>query len=216
MVNLKDFAWLRSQGAVSLFKQFYFKYYSDYIDSKHFDYSSFEFRRHKIDKDFYNFIDLIMFSVNIHTNIFEQKLLALKDIESTIINYYKRQKRLVDRINYILINYDNACFITLTFNNNYINCKSHRKFVTDFLKSQSQCYVANIDYGAKNGRMHYHAVASGRINPKLWLYGNCDVKAVTYGNPDMLSSYINKLTNHATKNTTKNSKCIYSRLEKKH
>ena len=95
MINLKDFNWLRSQGAVSLFKQFYFKYYIQYSNSKYFDYSSFEFRRHKVDKDFYNFIDLIMLSVNIHTNIFEQKLLALKDIESTIINYYKRKKRLL-------------------------------------------------------------------------------------------------------------------------
>ena len=64
--------------------------------------------------------------------------------------------------------------------------------------------------------MHYHAVASGRIDPKKWLYGSCNVKLVTFGNPDILSCYISKLTNHATKNTTKNSKCIYSRLDNKH
>jgi hypothetical protein len=78
-------------------------------------------------------------------------------------------------------------------------------------------YVANIDYGAKNKREHYHALINcDKIDFSNWRkYGNINAERVK--NKDIesdkikLSKYIAKLSNHAIKETTKRSCLIYSR-----
>ena len=78
-------------------------------------------------------------------------------------------------------------------------------------------YVANIDYGSKNKREHYHALINcDKVDFKSWRkYGNINAKRVR--NKDIesdktkLSKYIAKLSNHAIKETTKRSCLIYSR-----
>lgn len=110
-------------------------------------------------------------------------------------------------------------FLTLTFTDDVLASTSEdtrRRYVARFLKSISQNYVGNIDYGKLNEREHYHAIVEGdQLDLSSWTYGF--TKCIKVGYSDIitdtarLSKYINKLSNHATKKTTKGKKIIYSR-----
>lgn len=132
---------------------------------------------------------------------------------------YERTNRLKKRISDMLLNGD-CLFITLTFNDETLSTttpKNRRVFVSRYLKQFNCKYVANIDFGSKNHREHYHAVINAsNIDFKSWRkYGNINVERVR--NKDIekdmtkLSKYICKLSNHAIKETTKRSSLIYSR-----
>ena len=93
--------------------------------------------------------------------------------------------------------------------------ETRRLYVSRFLKSVSPHYVANIDYGKQNGREHYHAIVVGTdIDYSKWhKYGAIKgIKIRKGSNPLQLSKYINKLSLHACKSTTRGKKLIYSRL----
>lgn len=132
---------------------------------------------------------------------------------------YKRVARLKERIREA-VESGSAWFITITFNNDTLvntNEKTRRVYVSRWLKSLSPFYVANIDYGAKNSREHYHAIiTSDKRPPKSWSYGFVDILkvATTENDTKRISKYISKLTNHAIKHTTKSKRIIYSRKVK--
>ena len=130
-----------------------------------------------------------------------------------------RASRLRSRIESMLLNGD-CLFLTLTFNDKTLNDTSadtRRQYVRKYLKQFNCPYVANIDYGADNGREHYHAVVnSSHIDLSKWrIYGNINVQRVRNKSIDLdktrLAKYISKLSNHAIKETTKRSCLIYSR-----
>ena len=80
------------------------------------------------------------------------------------------------------------------------------------MKSISDFYVANIDFGKNTEREHYHAlVLVDRIND-TWDYGFTWFERVHRSDSAAtLAKYVSKLTNHAIKETTKRSCYIYSR-----
>lgn len=126
--------------------------------------------------------------------------------------------RVKKRIVQMLTTSKHCVFLTLTFRDDVLastTSETRRQYVRKFLKQYSNHYVANIDYGGKNGREHYHAVVDERIDPNSWVYGNLDVKKVRYNpeskSPVKLAKYVAKLTNHAIKETTKRCHLIYSR-----
>lgn len=156
-----------------------------------------------------------------------------------------RLYRLKNFIQPILENSSCDClFLTLTFNDTVLTNttkETRRKYVRRFLHSFSKKYVANIDYGGKKGREHYHAVVDSKIpleKIKEW-HSLCgalkleDVKRNVYRKtipkkyknlPEdvqdiislhfskvRLSKYLSKLTNHAIKKTNRRSVLIYSR-----
>ena len=129
---------------------------------------------------------------------------------------YKRVARLKERIREA-VESGSAYFLTITFNNETLsktNEKTRRLYITRWLKSLTPFYVANIDYGEKNGREHYHAVITSDTRPpKSWNYGFIDILKVNTTETDTkrISKYISKLTNHAIKHTTKGKRIIYSR-----
>jgi hypothetical protein len=132
---------------------------------------------------------------------------------------YCRTARLKERIREA-VESGSAWFITITFNPETLsktNEKTRRVYVSRWLKSLTPFYVANIDYGLKNEREHYHAViTSDKRPPKSWSYGFVDILKVKTTETDTkrVSKYISKLTNHAIKNTTKSKRIIYSRQTK--
>ena len=132
---------------------------------------------------------------------------------------YQRTARLKERIREAVLS-GSAWFITITFNPETLsktNEKTRRVYVSRWLKSLTPFYVANIDYGLKNEREHYHAViTSDQRPPKSWSYGFVDILKVKTTETDTkrVSKYISKLTNHAIKNTTKSKRIIYSRQTK--
>lgn len=126
--------------------------------------------------------------------------------------------RLRKRIETMLTTSQDCVFLTITFRDDVLaktSPETRRQYVRKWLKDNSTKYVANIDFGGKNGREHYHAVSDARIDPLSWPYGNCGVEKVRYApeskSPVKLAKYVSKLTNHAIKETTKRCALIYSR-----
>jgi len=132
---------------------------------------------------------------------------------------YQRTIRLKNRIREA-VESGSAYFITITFNNKTLentNEQTRRKYVSRWLKSLSEFYVANIDYGLINEREHYHAVITADTHPpKSWPYGFIDILKIKTNDNDTtrISKYISKLTNHAIKHTTKSKRIIYSKKSK--
>ena len=130
----------------------------------------------------------------------------------------KRRKRVASKIGNV-VGFGGCLFLTLTFNDATLASTSEetrRKYVRRFLKASSAIYVANIDYGGKKGREHYHAlVLASHIDLKPWhSYGAIDVEHVRTGEEDVVkvSKYVAKLSNHAMKcNDGVAPRIIYSR-----
>lgn len=127
--------------------------------------------------------------------------------------YRHRVKRLRNKIAYMLVT-GNCLFVTLTFTDTCLektSVETRRKYVRRFLKQYGNYYVANIDYGGKNDREHYHAVIMCDCIPSnAWQFGFSKIKNVRSVNDSIkLSKYISKLTNHAIKDTAKGCRIIY-------
>lgn len=121
-------------------------------------------------------------------------------------NRNRKTKRYALKIEKIIKN-QNCIFGTLTINDNYINDKEEtfRKRLQRFFKSLNCKYICNIDYGFENERKHYHFIANVDFIPKnIWKYGFAFYEKITNKKEYALSDYINKMSNHATKETTKN------------
>lgn len=137
---------------------------------------------------------------------------------------YSRRTRCIDKTNSIVVSNDNVYFGTLTFNNDTLdktNTNTRRKYVARYLKSISDNYIANIDFGDKeknpqsNEREHYHCLIACAQPPFSWQYGFCKFEKVGNTDTDNLkvAKYVAKLTNHAMKveRTGKARRLIYSR-----
>lgn len=131
---------------------------------------------------------------------------------------YERTKRLRNRVTDMLVS-GNCIFLTLTFTDDTLantSSKQRRVAVTRYLKLFNAKYVANIDFGAKNHREHYHAIIQcDNVDYSKWIYGAINGEKIV--NRDIstdsvkLAKYVAKLSNHAIKETTKRSSLIYSR-----
>jgi len=129
--------------------------------------------------------------------------------------YRQRVKRLRRNITAMLL--QGTCFfVTLTFSDETLaktTAETRRRYVTRFLKTQSDTYCANIDFGSKNNREHYHGIIlADKVDFAEWdKYGFSNGKAIRNADDSIkLAKYISKLTNHAIKDTTKGARAIYS------
>ncbi len=146
---------------------------------------------------------------------------------SRILNAkHKRVSRLRARI-FDMIYKSDCLFLTFTFTDDAFarTCADFRRIaVRRFLNSLGVPYVANIDFGMKNGREHYHSVVQiGRVDYSKWKYGAIngikirnDLKydddgIVSSESVEKIARYVAKLTNHAIKETTRRSVIMYSR-----
>ena len=132
---------------------------------------------------------------------------------------YKRVERLRDRI-YSFLCMGKCKFVTLTFDPETLDntsVKTRRQYVSRFLKSISDYYVANIDYGIDDRythREHYHAIVVTDWTDEKWEHGfykyeTCDFRDRS---STIMAKYVNKLTNHAIKESTKRCCYIYYRV----
>jgi hypothetical protein len=127
---------------------------------------------------------------------------------------YLRTKKVVES--------NKGYFLTLTFTDKVLNSTTEltrRRYVSRFLKENCDYYVANIDYGTKNGREHYHCVCipNTDLRRTVWVYGfKCVEKTADYSTSSVdyikLGRYITKLYRHALKFSNKSSRLIYSRM----
>lgn len=137
----------------------------------------------------------------------------------------KRFKRCRTRVEEMVLE-GNAWFVTLTFSDKTLNSTSHntrRQYVRRNLQKHFEIYVANVDYGSKNEREHYHALIRCEHDPTneikaFWdKYGFSKVQHVGTTEDDAKKTikYVVKLTRHALKETTQKGqstdRVIYSR-----
>lgn len=109
-------------------------------------------------------------------------------------------------------------FGTLTFRDKILNntCERTRaRYVTKFLSKETFHYIANIDYGNKNNREHYHflALIKNNINLKKWTYGSNKVEVVPIDRENIkkTKNYLLKLNNHSYKESTKQKRILKDR-----
>lgn len=139
------------------------------------------------------------------------------ECERLIYNRHQRGKRMNAFVMSAVISHD-CLLLTLTFTDEVLSKTSsstRREYVSDFFR-QFDCYTYNLDFGAKSGREHYHGLLVGvyQIDAKKWRYGALNVQRVRNGHVDAakVSKYINKISNHATKDTVK-SRVVYSKIK---
>ena len=110
----------------------------------------------------------------------------------------------------MLINYPVCYFCTMTLDEDSIKLtmKYLKNQLTKCLNACHTCYLGNVDYGDTTGRLHFHVIIAEndihicKDNLK-WSYGFYDIKVISNKDSFRLGSYIMKLVNHATKETTK-------------
>lgn len=154
--------------------------------------------------------------------------------EKYLHNSWIRTQRLRSKIKMMFESDFDVLFLTFNFSDDVMEHtteKTRRTYVSRFLKENCFKYVANIDFGSadvytdRNGnervgteREHYHALVTfgKKIDYTSWGYGQLNGKRVVTNEKSLkrLPVYINKLTNHALKTSTKGNKIIYSRKTK--
>lgn len=109
-------------------------------------------------------------------------------------------------------------FGTLNFNDETLfntNETTRKKYVERYLKDQTLHYIANIDYGAKKGREHYHFIAlvNKKIDGTKWKCGGSKLLKVKMTKKDLkrTKNYLLKLNNHSYKSSTKLKRIIRDR-----
>lgn len=137
----------------------------------------------------------------------------------------RQRERLEKRIKNIISTCKDAYFLTFTFTDRTMESTTEQtrlRYIKNYLNEQASEYVLNCDYGVRNEREHYHAI----IKPKhkiiilsKYKYGYLKAEKLfmlqryNIKDADLLSKF---LSDHATKETTKNSRIIYSRTLRKH
>ena len=132
---------------------------------------------------------------------------------------YERYKRVFLKTSQMVLS-GKAVFLTLTFTDEVLSKTSpetRRRYVSRALKAFSEVYVANVDYGAKKMREHYHAIVlfggDGFKEVFQWPYGFFDAERVrtSEGDSKATSKYITKLSRHSMKDTGRAVRLIYSK-----
>lgn len=150
------------------------------------------------------------------------RLQEKQKIQQAITNlnksYQRRDSRLKKRLEMMLQN-QNTYFITFTIASNYYNL-SHNTYLQKIKKALGSAsgWVLNSDYGDKNERLHFHAVATFdhqldyNIVNAIYQYGSVNFKPIFNTNEKALREYLIKTFNHTVKQTA--GKIYYSRKKK--
>ena len=143
-----------------------------------------------------------------------------KEFEKVLSARYMKVGRIKKRLVYLLSRSDYVWFCTFTFDNYYINkCdRTKRDLIKSVLNTHDFKYILNIDYGKTTEREHYHCIVGTDFNFNVNQYFQshypcyCLAIPCKKGSEDFkrLSKYINKLTNHCIKATTKRQRILYN------
>lgn len=129
--------------------------------------------------------------------------------------YYKRVLKMLNEDIY------KCYFLTFTFSEKTLKRtakKTRLRIIKSFLNNQASDYVLNCDYGKENKREHYHAFILSRykvIVLSAFNYGFINIRkphsTLNKNYNESPKETAENLTKHAFKDTTKESKIIYSR-----
>ena len=133
---------------------------------------------------------------------------------------YMKVSRVKKRLVYLLYNFRYIWFCTFTFDDYYIDkCdRTKKNLIKKCINKFDFKYILNVDYGKKTERQHYHCIIATNYKFDLDKYLKehymCFSSALLC-NTDItdlkrLTKYINKLSNHCVKASTKRERIIYN------
>ena len=143
-----------------------------------------------------------------------------QEYERILSARYMKVSRVKKRLVYLLYNFRYIWFCTFTFDDYYIDkCDRTKKdLIKKCINKFDFKYILNVDYGKKTERQHYHCIIGTNYNLELDKYLKehymCFSSALLC-NTDItdlkrLTKYINKLSNHCIKASTKRERIIYN------
>lgn len=120
----------------------------------------------------------------------------------------QRKRRIANYIKGMFLSYEpqKLFFLTITFHDDAFkaSAKTRHTNVQRYLNSLCLDYMANLDYGTKKKREHYHAVIA--TDKDIFEYSiphaHIHYKRITSRNSNRLAKYLSKLSNHAQKLTS--------------
>ena len=130
-------------------------------------------------------------------------------IERNVSKKQYRVKKIIERLLWSDCNFLMLSFKPSVYDNTTETTR--RRYIRDYLNSLGCLYLANVDYGDKGGREHYHAIVQRTdIEYKDYRskYGRINGQKIVYKDYDALKRYICKLTNHSIKASTKNKRIL--------
>lgn len=143
-----------------------------------------------------------------------------KDIERILCARYMKVSRVKKRLVYLFSRYNYLWFCTFTFNDNLLNkCeRTKRDTIKLVLNNLDFKYILNVDYGTKTERQHFHCVVATNFDLDLNLFIKkyypcfCLAQKIDLNEKSVscVSKYINKLTNHSIKESTKKQRIVYN------
>lgn len=139
----------------------------------------------------------------------------------------KKRSRLYNRFLSMILENKDVFFLTFTFKDETLKKttqKTRERYIKAFLNDQASNYILNCDYGKKNNREHYHAAATPKYKYFVYdLYKNGFIKGEILNKMERFKranktpqEIAETLTQHATKNSVKDSRIIYSRAIRKY
>lgn len=140
---------------------------------------------------------------------------------SMVVSRRGKLDRLEHRINGMLKK-GRTSFLTLTWNDGALSSNrkdTRKKFVRQALNECSADFIANIDFGKKSSREHYHAVCLSLdvdgIRKRWKSFGFIKVENVIPSTEGSLALYVDKLCNHALKESAGWDRLMYCRKRSK-
>lgn len=144
------------------------------------------------------------------------------DFERTLKARYNKVSRIKQHFIYMIMKKKNLYFLTFTFDDKYINkCDRTKKdLIKNLLNEIDACsfYILNVDYGSKTERQHYHCIYGTNKNLDLKFLLDKYYPCFSYtekirldsSSINKVSKYVNKLSNHAVKDSTKKSRIYFN------
>lgn len=145
-----------------------------------------------------------------------------KEFEKILNARYHKVSRIKKRFLYLFHRYKYLYFCTFTLDNYYINCsdRTRKDLIKDSLYSFDDDikYIINVDFGKKTERLHYHGIIATNSDLDLNIFLKLTYPCFSYSerirlDPNSIRKipkYINKLSNHAVKDSTRNFRTLYN------
>jgi len=184
-----------------------------------YDYNNLELKLEEVDDENGRF-DRFVLDYKTAVNIKDSFMSVLPSIYKRACqiarNRRSKIKRLIRFTSKLFKRYKYVYFITYSFSDKDLSLTSkyRKRKVSDFLKTISNEFAMNIDFGDINNREHYHATIGTNIEINYKDFSeNIDFRKVKNNGDDIekLSKYILKLSLHGTKSSTRNNRITYYR-----
>lgn len=145
-----------------------------------------------------------------------------KKLESLLCSRYNKVSRIKQHMLFMYHRKKFLYFLTFTFSDKYINkCDRTKKdLIKNCLKDFDEdiYYILNVDYGSQNERQHYHCIVGTDSHCSLKIFLQltypcfiwCEEIRFNNNSFKTIPKYINKLTNHAIKKTTRSSRIVFN------